>query len=45
MLRLAQERDKMAVINDQFGAPTGAALLADITALCLQRVQSEQHEP
>ena len=37
MLRLAQEREKMAVINDQFGAPTGAALLADITALCLQR--------
>ena len=45
MLRLAQELEKMAVINDQFGAPTGAALLADITALCLQRVQPEQHEP
>lgn len=45
MLRFAQEREKMAVINDQFGAPTGAALLADITALCLQRVQPEQHEP
>lgn len=45
MLRLAQEREKMAVINDQFGAPTGAALLADITALCLQRIQPEQHEP
>jgi dTDP-4-dehydrorhamnose reductase len=44
MLRLAQEREKMAVINDQFGAPTGAALLADITALCLQR-EPEQHEP
>jgi dTDP-4-dehydrorhamnose reductase len=37
MLRLAQEREKMAVINDQFGAPTGAALLADITALNLQQ--------
>lgn len=36
MLRLAQEREKMAVIDDQFGAPTGAALLADITALSLQ---------
>jgi dTDP-4-dehydrorhamnose reductase len=40
MLRLAQERDKMAVINDQFGAPTGAALLADITAICLQQPQA-----
>jgi dTDP-4-dehydrorhamnose reductase len=36
MLRLAQEREKMAVIDDQFGAPTGAALLADITVLSLQ---------
>jgi dTDP-4-dehydrorhamnose reductase len=40
MLRLAQERDKMAVINDQFGAPTGAALLADITAMSLQQAPS-----
>lgn len=32
MLKLAAERDKLAVINDQFGAPTGADLLADITA-------------
>ena len=32
MLRLAKERDRMTVINDQFGAPTGADLLADVTA-------------
>lgn len=32
MLRLAKERDKLTVINDQTGAPTGADLLADITA-------------
>lgn len=40
MLRLAQEREKMTVINDQHGAPTGAALLADITALALQAPQA-----
>jgi dTDP-4-dehydrorhamnose reductase len=37
MLRLAQDREKMAVINDQYGAPTGAALLADMTALSLKQ--------
>lgn len=32
MLKLAQERDSLKVINDQIGAPTGADLLADVTA-------------
>ena len=32
MLRLAKEKNELGVINDQFGAPTGAELLADCTA-------------
>jgi len=32
MLKLAAERERMTVIDDQIGAPTGADLLADVTA-------------
>jgi dTDP-4-dehydrorhamnose reductase len=32
MLRLAQERERLTVIDDQQGAPTGADLIADVTA-------------
>ena len=32
MLKLAKERESLSVINDQIGAPTGADLLADVTA-------------
>ena len=32
MLRLAAQRDHLRVIADQIGAPTGAELLADVTA-------------
>lgn len=38
ILRLAQEREQLKVINDQFGAPTGAELLADITAQIIPRL-------
>jgi dTDP-4-dehydrorhamnose reductase len=31
MLKLASQRDKLTVVDDQFGAPTGAELLADLT--------------
>ena len=36
MLRLAQEREQLKVIDDQTGAPTGAELLADVTAHALR---------
>ena len=43
MLRLAQERDKLTVINDQHGAPTGADLIADVTAHAIRHVLSTQN--
>ena len=39
MLRLAKERDALTVINDQMGAPTGAELLADVTAHTIRSLQ------
>ncbi|TVP84139.1 MAG: dTDP-4-dehydrorhamnose reductase [Thioalkalivibrio sp.] len=38
MLRLAAERERLTVIDDQYGAPTGAELIADVTALMLRQV-------
>jgi dTDP-4-dehydrorhamnose reductase len=45
MLQLAQERDKLAVINDQHGAPTGADLIADVTAHAMRRVLNTKNIP
>jgi dTDP-4-dehydrorhamnose reductase len=37
MLRLAGERERLTVIDDQIGAPTGADLLADLSAHMLRQ--------
>ncbi len=37
ILRLAKERDALKVVADQFGAPTPAALIADVTAHVIAR--------
>lgn len=38
MIRLAKERETLNVVADQYGAPTGAELLADTVALALYRI-------
>ena len=38
MLRLARERERLTVIDDQWGAPTGAELIADVTAHAIRQV-------
>lgn len=37
MLRLAKERESLSIIADQIGAPTGADLIAEVSALTLQQ--------
>lgn len=41
MLRLAGEHERLTVIDDQFGAPTGADLLADVSAHAIREVLRE----
>ena len=38
MLKLAQERERLTVIDDQWGTPTGAELLAGVTAAALRQI-------
>ncbi|MBF0434230.1 MAG: dTDP-4-dehydrorhamnose reductase [Magnetococcales bacterium] len=39
ILRLAATRDHLRIVSDQIGVPTSATLLADLTALLVQRYQ------
>lgn len=40
MLKLAQARDSLSVVNDQFGAPTSAGLIAEVTAQLIRQVEA-----
>jgi dTDP-4-dehydrorhamnose reductase len=42
MLRLARERERLTVIDDQHGAPTGADLIADVSAHAIRQALSTQ---
>lgn len=41
VMQLAQQRTELSVSDDQVGAPTGAELLADVTAHAVRRLQAE----
>lgn len=41
MLRLGAEREKLSVISDQIGAPTGADLLADVSAHTIRCIRQQ----
>ena len=41
MLRLAAERERLTVIDDQWGAPTGAELIADVTAHAIAQTRQQ----
>nr|VFJ57927.1 MAG: dTDP-4-dehydrorhamnose reductase [Candidatus Kentron sp. FW] len=43
ILRLAAAREHLNVVADQFGAPTSAALLADVTAQIVRKVCREKN--
>jgi dTDP-4-dehydrorhamnose reductase len=44
MLRLGQEREQLTVIDDQWGAPTGADLLADVSAHAIRQIKQGRQE-
>jgi dTDP-4-dehydrorhamnose reductase len=44
VLALAQKRDDLKIIDDQFGAPTSAGLIADVTALVIYLASQQSNQ-
>jgi dTDP-4-dehydrorhamnose reductase len=44
ILKLAQQRKELSIVNDQVGSPTSARLIADTTVLCVQQAMKEKIE-
>lgn len=42
ILKLARERDHLRVVSDQYGAPTSAELIADVTARALEQIMHNE---
>lgn len=42
ILKMAQERETLQVVDDQIGAPTSAETVADVTAHCIRTIQCYQ---
>jgi dTDP-4-dehydrorhamnose reductase len=42
IIKLAKEREEISVVNDQTGAPTSAALIADITSNCIYKISQQE---
>jgi dTDP-4-dehydrorhamnose reductase len=42
MLKLGAQRDSLNIVNDQFGAPTNARMIAEVTALAIYRALLNQ---
>jgi dTDP-4-dehydrorhamnose reductase len=45
VLRLAAERDRLSVVDDQFGVPTAASFLADVSACVVERHWHDPNSP
>lgn len=42
ILQLAQQRDQLNIVADQFGTPTSARLIADVTSAILSEIRHEE---